>query len=226
MRAHHNVGQGEAAARDVRCNALEHLALPYMRVEVCWCMHLKRVHLLETSKSSEWPSITTLSRNPFTHPTTSLMILLTFLLSAFAHVKATEWPAVDVLSTNTSSQIRHFSPLDNAVLGPLLSQESTFDPDTLEKGPEPEFHVFNEGMEEVLGQNARVRRVAHVDGFAFAHEAPVWIKATNQVFFASWALLSCSSDRAAADGHSSNAGGDLGYSGLNASNRGKLRLAE
>lgn len=114
-----------------------------------------------------------------------LASLLLFSSVAFVNVKGTEWPAVDILASNASSQIRHFSPLDNAVLGPLLSQESTFDPDALEKGPEPEFHVFADEFGALLGENARVRRVAHVDGFAFAHEAPVWIKATNEVFFAS-----------------------------------------
>ena len=59
----------------------------------------------------------------------------------------------------------------------------------------------------MLGKNARITEVARNDSFAFAHEAPIWDPATEDVYFAS------------------NAGGALGMSGLHANNRvGKISL--
>jgi gluconolactonase len=48
----------------------------------------------------------------------------------------------------------------------------------------PFFQVFDPGFMAILGSNASVRVIAENDSFAFAHEAPVWIPQTDEVFFA------------------------------------------
>ena len=54
-----------------------------------------------------------------------------------------------------------------------------------------------------------MRVIASNPGFAFAHEAPVWVEETDEIFFAS------------------NDGGPLGFSDLNHNNEvGKLSLKE
>ena len=71
----------------------------------------------------------------------------------------------------------------------------------------PFFQVFDKTFAHMLGKNARITEVARNDSFAFAHEAPIWDPATEDVYFAS------------------NAGGGLGMSGLHAFNRvGKISL--
>ena len=37
----------------------------------------------------------------------------------------------------------------------------------------------------MLGPNASIRLISQNETFAFAHEAPIWVPATDEVFFAS-----------------------------------------
>ncbi|KAI5122873.1 hypothetical protein M0805_003325 [Coniferiporia weirii] len=73
----------------------------------------------------------------------------------------------------------------------------------------PVFQVFSREFLDVLGPTPSIRVIAQNESFAFAHEAPVWIPATNELFFAS------------------NGGGALGNSGLNANNQvSRINLTE
>ncbi|KAI0635348.1 D-lactonohydrolase-like protein [Trametes polyzona] len=49
----------------------------------------------------------------------------------------------------------------------------------------PFFQVFDPGFLRVLGPSATIRAVAANPTFAFAHEAPIWVPSTDEVFFAS-----------------------------------------
>ncbi|KAL1747205.1 hypothetical protein HDZ31DRAFT_32451 [Schizophyllum fasciatum] len=71
----------------------------------------------------------------------------------------------------------------------------------------PFFQVYDKTFAHMLGRKATIIEVARNDSFAFAHEAPIYDPATEDVYFAS------------------NAGGELGKSGLHANNRvGKISL--
>ncbi|KIK36698.1 hypothetical protein CY34DRAFT_811073 [Suillus luteus UH-Slu-Lm8-n1] len=59
----------------------------------------------------------------------------------------------------------------------------------------PFIQVFDPSFLDVIGSSATIRSIASNPGFAFAHEAPIYVPDLNVVFFAS------------------NAGGALGYSG-------------
>ncbi|KAI0643990.1 D-lactonohydrolase-like protein [Trametes meyenii] len=49
----------------------------------------------------------------------------------------------------------------------------------------PFFQVFDPAFLRLLGPGATVRAVAANPTFAFAHEAPIWVSSTDEVFFAS-----------------------------------------
>ncbi|KAI1792325.1 D-lactonohydrolase-like protein [Ganoderma leucocontextum] len=49
----------------------------------------------------------------------------------------------------------------------------------------PFFQVFDPEFLKILGPNATIRAVAANPDFAFAHEAPIWVPETDEVFFAS-----------------------------------------
>lgn len=74
----------------------------------------------------------------------------------------------------------------------------------------PFFQVFHpDFVTKILGQSASIRVVASNPGFAFAHEAPIWVPATDEVFFAS------------------NGGGALGFSDIDHNNQvAKISLDE
>jgi gluconolactonase len=73
----------------------------------------------------------------------------------------------------------------------------------------PFFQIFDQEFLNILGPSASIQVVAENDSFAFAHEAPVYSPATDEVFFAS------------------NAGGPLGMSDLEHNNHIlKISLAE
>ncbi|KAG2360410.1 hypothetical protein BDR07DRAFT_1412690 [Suillus spraguei] len=59
----------------------------------------------------------------------------------------------------------------------------------------PFVQVFDPSFLDITGPSATIRKIASNPGFAFAHEAPIYVPDLNLVFFAS------------------NAGGALGYSG-------------
>ena len=49
----------------------------------------------------------------------------------------------------------------------------------------PFFQVFHPDFLKILGPSATIRAVAANPTFAFAHEAPIWVPDTDEVFFAS-----------------------------------------
>ncbi|KAG1883845.1 calcium-dependent phosphotriesterase [Suillus subluteus] len=61
--------------------------------------------------------------------------------------------------------------------------------------PPPFIQVFDSSFLDITGPSATIRKIASNPGFAFAHEAPIYVQDLNLVFFAS------------------NGGGALGYSG-------------
>ncbi|KXN86973.1 Gluconolactonase [Leucoagaricus sp. SymC.cos] len=65
----------------------------------------------------------------------------------------------------------------------------------------PIFQVFNSAFHDVIGRNPSIYEIASNDSYAFAHEAPVYIPETDEVFFAS------------------NGGGHLGMSGIDQNNK-------
>ncbi|THU85137.1 calcium-dependent phosphotriesterase [Dendrothele bispora CBS 962.96] len=104
-------------------------------------------------------------------------------------------------------------PRSFAVMGP----NATFRQDALDNNTffnptgstPPFFQVFNEAFLNILGPEAIIRQVAVNDTFAFAHEAPIFNEATNELFFAS------------------NDGGALGMSDLNHNNLyGKISMQD
>jgi gluconolactonase len=58
----------------------------------------------------------------------------------------------------------------------------------------PFIQVFDPSFLDIIGSSATIRSIASNPGFAFAHEAPIYVPDLNAVFFVS-------------------AGGGLGYSG-------------
>ncbi|KAG5645672.1 hypothetical protein DXG03_005510 [Asterophora parasitica] len=73
----------------------------------------------------------------------------------------------------------------------------------------PFFQVFDRRFLSILGPNASIREVAFNTTFAFAHEAPIYVSATDEVFFGS------------------NDGGPLGLSDLDNNNViGKISLKD
>jgi len=93
------------------------------------------------------------------------------------------------------------NPLSFNVIGPndtFRTDAQLFNPTNTTP---PFFQVFDPAFLDILGDSPSVRAIASNDTFAFAHEAPVWIPQTDEVFFAS------------------NDGGALGMSDLNHNNR-------
>ena len=73
----------------------------------------------------------------------------------------------------------------------------------------PFFQAFHPDFLAILGKNPSIRSIASNPGFAFAHEAPIWVSSTDEIFFAS------------------NDGGPLGMSDLDHNNQvGKISLKE
>ena len=73
----------------------------------------------------------------------------------------------------------------------------------------PFFQVFDPEFLKILGPNATIRAIAANPDFAFAHEAPVWVPQTDEIFFAS------------------QDGGALGFSDIDHNNQvSKINLGE
>ncbi|KAF9451568.1 calcium-dependent phosphotriesterase [Macrolepiota fuliginosa MF-IS2] len=73
----------------------------------------------------------------------------------------------------------------------------------------PFFQIFNTGFLSILGSTPSINVIATNPDFAFAHEAPIYVPETDEVFFCS------------------NAGGPLGMSDINNNNKVfKISLAE
>ena len=82
--------------------------------------------------------------------------------------------------------------------GPFRNQTELFNPSGVRP---PFFQIFDKSFIDILGPSPSIRVIAENDSFAFAHEAPIWVPSTDEVFFAS-------SD-----------GGPLGFSDLNHNNQ-------
>ncbi|EJD07762.1 D-lactonohydrolase-like protein [Fomitiporia mediterranea MF3/22] len=116
-----------------------------------------------------------------------------------------------VIASNTSvpdGAVR-IDPVTFAVIGTngtFRDDDTPFNPTN---SSPPVFQVFSDEFLDVLGPAPSIRVIAENNTFAFAHEAPVYISASEDFFFAS------------------NGGGALGYSGLNQSNQySKINLKE
>lgn len=73
----------------------------------------------------------------------------------------------------------------------------------------PFFQAFDRDFLSILGPNPYIREMSSNDAYAFAHEAPIYVQATNEIFFAS------------------NAGGAKGNSNLDRNNAvNKINLTE
>ncbi|KAI0339206.1 D-lactonohydrolase-like protein [Trametopsis cervina] len=102
-------------------------------------------------------------------------------------------------------------PLQFAVLGQNGSFRSSsftefFNPTN---ATPPFFQAFDPGFFDILGPNPSIRIIASNPGFAFAHEAPIWLPNTNEITFAS------------------NDGGPLGFSDIDHNNQvSKINLNE
>ena len=73
----------------------------------------------------------------------------------------------------------------------------------------PFFQVYHPGFLKVIGSDPSIRAIAVNPSFAFAHEAPIWVPETDELFF------------------SSQNGGPLGFSDWDTNNQvGKLSLSE
>ncbi|EKM60577.1 uncharacterized protein PHACADRAFT_246592 [Phanerochaete carnosa HHB-10118-sp] len=114
--------------------------------------------------------------------------------------------------TSLPPQAVFVDPVSVAVLGesgPFRNSSFTqfFNPTNTSP---PFFQVFHpDFVTKVLGTSASIRQIASNSGFAFAHEAPIFLPETDEVTFAS------------------NDGGLLGFSDLNHNNRvSKINLGE
>ncbi|KAF9465894.1 calcium-dependent phosphotriesterase [Collybia nuda] len=82
----------------------------------------------------------------------------------------------------------YVDPRSFAVLGGVnatfreSSFETSFNPTSTAP---PFFQIFDPSFLTILGPNPSIRQVASNSTFAFAHEAPVYVSATDEVFFAS-----------------------------------------
>jgi gluconolactonase len=73
----------------------------------------------------------------------------------------------------------------------------------------PFFQIFDESFKLLLGSSPSLHLIASNDSYAFAHEAPIWVESTDEVFFAA------------------NSGGALGMSDINHNSKvGKISVRE
>nr|GAT53529.1 predicted protein [Mycena chlorophos] len=68
-------------------------------------------------------------------------------------------------------------------LSPFRNGSQLFEPTLHVNTTPPYFQVYDDRFLDVLGPNPSIRVIVENDTFAFAHEAPVWIPSTNQIFF-------------------------------------------
>ncbi|KAF9040264.1 D-lactonohydrolase-like protein [Hymenopellis radicata] len=109
------------------------------------------------------------------------------------------------------AQSVYIQPSSFAVLGSSyddwrVNSSMMFDPSN---SSAPIFQIFDPDFLNILGSEPSLRLIASNPDFAFAHEAPVWVPDSDEVFF------------------TSNAAGHLGHSGLDQNNQmGKISLQE
>ncbi|KAJ7460720.1 D-lactonohydrolase-like protein [Mycena latifolia] len=76
---------------------------------------------------------------------------------------------------------RAFAVLDPH--GPFRNGSQHFEPSANVTLTPPYFQVFDPRFDAILGPNPSIRVIVENDTFAFAHDAPMWIEATDEVFF-------------------------------------------
>ncbi|KAJ7606613.1 D-lactonohydrolase-like protein [Roridomyces roridus] len=100
------------------------------------------------------------------------------------------WPALS-LALGSAAFVLGQSPIVRedkrafAVLdpnGPFRNGTQLFEPTPNVNLTPPYFQVFDDRFNDILGPNPTVRAIIENDTFAFAHDGPVWIPSTNQVF--------------------------------------------
>ncbi|KAJ7129234.1 calcium-dependent phosphotriesterase [Mycena epipterygia] len=131
---------------------------------------------------------------------------IAFASLSFGYAKAYD----SLYARAANAQIVTVMPQSFAVLGTNGSFRATgfipFNPGNLTP---PFFQVFNDGFHDIIGDDAAIYPVTSDPTFAFAHEAPVWLPDTDEVWFAS------------------NGGGAKSRSGLDTNNQvGKISLTE
>ncbi|KAJ6485776.1 D-lactonohydrolase-like protein [Mycena sanguinolenta] len=75
---------------------------------------------------------------------------------------------------------RAFAVLDP--LGPFRNGSQLFEPTPNVNLTPPYFQIYDDRFTEILGPNPTIRVIVQNDSFAFAHDGPVWIKETNEIF--------------------------------------------
>lgn len=151
---------------------------------------------------------------PLSSPSFNLlpMTLLSALVCAFAYAfyvyAGTGIDSSDSVSLQLPPQSVFVDPRSFAVLSPNGPfRQNTFDPFNPTNTSPPFFQIFDKSFLAILGSSPSIREIASNATFAFAHEAPIYDPATDEVFFAS------------------NDGGALGMSDLNHNNKvGKISL--
>ncbi|KAK7031493.1 SGL domain-containing protein [Favolaschia claudopus] len=75
---------------------------------------------------------------------------------------------------------RAFAVLDPN--GPFRNASQTFEPNPTANLTAPYFQVYDERFMDILGPNPTIRVIVENDTFSFAHDGPIWIPETNQLF--------------------------------------------
>ncbi|KAF7356975.1 SGL domain-containing protein [Mycena venus] len=76
---------------------------------------------------------------------------------------------------------RAFAVLDPH--GPFRNGSQRFEPTPNVNLTPPYFQVYDDRFNAILGPNPTIRVIVENDTFQFAHDAPMWIKETDEIFF-------------------------------------------
>ncbi|KAJ3571723.1 hypothetical protein NP233_g3565 [Leucocoprinus birnbaumii] len=144
-------------------------------------------------RQSDYQKRTTVMRRIFT---TSFVLLGLSMALGYADQRAAK-PRASLPAQAIFIEPSSFAVLPNNFPFRTDSSNQHFNPTN---ATPPFFQVFNEAFLDVLGPDASITEIASNATFAFAHEAPVYVRETDEVFFAS------------------NDGGPLGNSDLNHNN--------
>ncbi|KAF7325479.1 D-lactonohydrolase-like protein [Mycena kentingensis (nom. inval.)] len=97
--------------------------------------------------------------------------------------------ALGAVATSNKRQAPNQSVFLDRVALNVLGPNGDFRNDSVLYNPTnataPVFQIFDPAFLDILGPNPSLRLIASNESFAFAHEAPVWIPETGEVFFCS-----------------------------------------
>ncbi|EPS95086.1 hypothetical protein FOMPIDRAFT_1133117 [Fomitopsis schrenkii] len=143
------------------------------------------------------------------------MTFLGWTIGALAGIAAYLWPgapgSASLEGIALPPQTVYVDPLTHAVHSPSSSfrGDGWMDHFNPTNASPPFFQIYHPGFLKVIGSDPSIRAIAVNPGFAFAHEAPIWVPETDELFF------------------SSQDGGHLGFSDWDNNNQvGKLSLGE